>query len=217
MFHLKLFFTLLIFQTTGGFVPTIKSPNSSNIICGAKDASDEVDSNTQSKIHDGDGICLSRRNFGTSSMASLIAAFIFTRSPAAHAKEEDAEVVTPEMLTEAFRAVSTEASSPTGGIASLAEALNDGNWPFVLEFTKDYDLSFRKLIMGKARKMIPKTTETNAKLREQGLLLTNGVTFDLIGVNRAARTKDADAAKKAYNLLIEDIQKFLDLGSQVEF
>ena len=50
-----------------------------------------------------------------------------------------------------------------------------------MEFTKEYDLEFRKAKMVKTRKFL-----TSKEDKEKGVMLRNVVTFDLIGMNKGA-------------------------------
>ena len=55
------------------------------------------------------------------------------------------------------------------------------------EFTKQWDLDFRKAVLGKARKAMPKGPD-----RDRAVLVANAVTFDLIGINKAIRKVGAE-------------------------
>mmetsp|Transcript_4790 Transcript_4790/g.10116 ORF Transcript_4790/g.10116 Transcript_4790/m.10116 type:complete len:211 (+) Transcript_4790:105-737(+) len=210
MLQLKSLLALhLLVTTSHGYVPIPSGTASaaSNIMCWCNPAPEGTSTCD-------DCFRFSRRRFCTTAATSVLFPAFLSRPAQAKAKEE---IITPEIMRAAFERVASEASSPTGGVASLANAINIQDWPFILEFTQNYDLEFRKLVMGGARRKIPKTTDANKALRDQGMMLTNGVTFDLIAVNKAARVQDAEAATKAYGLFVDDIQSFLRLASKVEF
>merc|ERR1712232_160613 len=139
----------------------------------------------------------------------ITSAVVSTVSPPAYAKEPS----TPQTLSEAFNKVKNELTSPSGGISTLTTMINNKDWENVKEFTKNYDIEFRKEIMGSTRKMIPK--DTNKQLRADATQMCNNVTFDLIAVNKASRVGDIDAAIKALGILKSDISEFLDLEAKV--
>lgn len=131
--------------------------------------------------------------------------------PAVFAKEK--EPSTPQALSDAFNKVKNELTSSSGGMSILTTMINNKEWENVKEFTKNYDLEFRKAMMGSARKLIPK--DNNKQLRADATQMCNNVTFDLIAVNKASRVEDIDAAIKALGILKNDISEFLDLESKV--
>ena len=97
----------------------------------------------------------------------------------------------------------------TGGLAFMQTRLERGEYAELLEFTKQWDLDFRKAVLGKARKAMPKGPD-----RDRAVLVANAVTFDLIGINKAIRAtgkEDAAEAKRWFNTLVDDIQDFATL------
>mmetsp|Transcript_23937 Transcript_23937/g.71954 ORF Transcript_23937/g.71954 Transcript_23937/m.71954 type:complete len:448 (+) Transcript_23937:110-1453(+) len=97
----------------------------------------------------------------------------------------------------------------TGGLAFMQTRLERGEYAELLEFTKQWDLDFRKAVLGKARKAMPKGPD-----RDRAVLVANAVTFDLIGINKAIRAtgkEDAVEAKRWFNTLVDDIQDFATL------
>ena len=74
------------------------------------------------------------------------------------------------------------------------------------EFTKQWDLDFRKAVLGKARKAMPKGPD-----RDRAVLVANAVTFDLIGINMAIRNignEDDAEARRWFDTLVDDIRDF---------
>ena len=77
------------------------------------------------------------------------------------------------------------------------------------EFTKQWDLDFRKAVLGKARKAMPKGPD-----RDRAVLVANAVTFDLIGINKAIRNignEDDAEARRWFDTLVDDIRDYLTL------
>mmetsp|Transcript_16512 Transcript_16512/g.62794 ORF Transcript_16512/g.62794 Transcript_16512/m.62794 type:complete len:177 (-) Transcript_16512:1130-1660(-) len=91
-----------------------------------------------------------------------------------------------------------------GGVAQIGQMIRDGDWDAIKAFTRGYDQTFRKGLMGDARK----TLESN---KDMAMVYRNGVTFDLIGINKAARSEDKDKALENYDLLVQDVEDFLKL------
>lgn len=83
-----------------------------------------------------------------------------------------------------------------------------------MQYTKESDAYFRKAKLGKARKLL-----TDEKLRSnESLYLSNAVTFDLIGINRASRPgkQNKDEQLRYLTELKDDIEKFLKLEDTIE-
>ena len=83
-----------------------------------------------------------------------------------------------------------------------------------MQYTKKSDAYFRKAKLGKARKLL-----TDDKLRSgESLYLSNAVTFDLIGINRASRPgkQNKDEQLRYLTELKDDIEKFLMLEDTIE-
>ena len=96
-----------------------------------------------------------------------------------------------------------------GGILFLKKLILNQEWAKIKEFTKFYDAEFRKVKLGKARKLF-----TNKKLKEEALQLSNAITFDLIGINKASRVSNTEEALRYWEELKQDIEKFLLLQSK---
>ena len=136
---------------------------------------------------------------------------LFSNSLPAYAKKEK-EPITAETVASAFGAVRYELESPEGGVATLTALVEAEDYTAVMDFTKDYDLEFRKAKMGRARKLL-----TDASLKDDAVLKCNAVTFDLIGINRNSR-KGQENREEALKYVVElknDIAKFLDLEKTI--
>ncbi len=119
-----------------------------------------------------------------------------------------AEKAPPVDVHEAFMKVRIEYEK--GGVKALGDLVDEENWEKVLEFTKLYDLSFRKFLMkGAADGIIDDSARKKAKE------IRNEVTFDLIAVNKAARPQYRSVAKAAaqdaMRVLRGDLETFLAL------
>ena len=98
---------------------------------------------------------------------------------------------------------------PADQAAQIHEAVSNRSYERLLEFTKVYDLSFRKGTLGDARKSL-----LSKSGRAEGTLITNAVTFDLIAINKAARKGgDGPAADAALARLDADVRDLLALES----
>merc|ERR1719410_1385683 len=88
----------------------------------------------------------------TSSIISTTSTLVV--SPAAvHGKEASTSAQT---LSEAFKKVNDELTSTSGGIQTLTTMIENKEWENIKEYTKNYDIEFRKEMMGSTRKLIPK-------------------------------------------------------------
>ena len=127
------------------------------------------------------------------------------------AQAKDKEPVALETVRESFQAVRDELN--TGVANELASLVDKEDYEQIMEFTKNYDLEFRKAKMGKARKFL-----TSKEDKEKGVLLCNAVTFDLIGMNKGSRPgqRNIEQVRKYYAELQADIQSFLDLEQNID-
>lgn len=137
---------------------------------------------------------------------------LFSNSLPAYAKKKEKEPITVETVASAFGAVRYELESPEGGVATLTALVEAEDYTAVMDFTRDYDLEFRKAKMGRARKLL-----TDVTLKDDAVLKCNAVTFDLIGINRNSR-KGQENREEAFKYVMElknDIAKFLDLENTI--
>ena len=95
----------------------------------------------------------------------------------------------------------------------MSRLIDSGSYEEVMQYTKESDAYFRKAKLGRARKML-----TDDKLRGgESIYLSNAVTFDLIGINRASRPGREDKGEQLRYLdeLRKDIEKFLELEGTI--
>ena len=97
----------------------------------------------------------------------------------------------------------------------------------ILEFTKNWDLSFRKRYLSGTRKVLGKEMKLSAgsdneeveRVGKDLTRLANGVTFDLIGISKCFRGGVGEGSvEKARSLLLvmeEEIKEFIVLCEQV--
>ena len=88
----------------------------------------------------------------------------------------------------------------------LEEYIGTKNWSEIKEQTKFYDIELRKVIMGKMKGTLT-TKEEKVKAQE----LRNGVTFDLIGINKSARKEDGQEAMRFLGMMREELNDFQKL------
>ena len=81
-----------------------------------------------------------------------------------------------------------------------------------MEYTKESDAYFRRAKLGKARKLL-----TDKNFKDGALQLSNAVTFDLIGINRASRPgrESTEEALRYWEELKGDVEKFLELEGTI--
>ena len=153
----------------------------------------------------------SRRSAIGKVLSSGAAAFAAGVQPAA-AKEKEA--ITPENVKAAFDAVRYELEDAAGGVQLIGSKINAEDYEAVMDLTQNYDGYMRKARVGRARKLL-----TDKKLKDDAQMISNAITFDLIGINRASRPgqQNKDEALRYLGELKADIQKFLDLESTIDF
>ncbi|KAL7485867.1 hypothetical protein ACHAW6_011464 [Cyclotella cf. meneghiniana] len=122
------------------------------------------------------------------------------------------EPITRKLVTETFASIREELTSPSGVVATLQKLIDGGNYDDILQYTKESDAFFRKGKLGKARKLL-----TDENLKGESVLMSNAVTFDLIGINRASRPGKENKEEQLRYLqeLISDVEKFLQLESTI--
>eukprot|EP01082_Thalassiosira_pseudonana_P009213 g8185.t1 g8185 contig28:56146-57150(-) len=155
----------------------------------------------------------SRRSFISTTMTSFtVAISLLTQQPQAALAKKEAIVLTPTLVSETFSAIRSELTSSDGVVATLAKLIEDGSYEDILQYTKESDAYFRKAKMGKARKLL-----TDESLKGDAVLMSNAVTFDLIGINRASRPgkENKDEQLRYLEELKKDIGVFLELESTI--
>jgi hypothetical protein len=123
--------------------------------------------------------------------------------------------VTREAISQAFQAVRYQLESPEGGVKTLEDLIAKGNFDEIMEFTKNYDLEFRKAKMVKARKLALTSKDT----KDRAISICNAVTFDLIGMNKGSRVgqQDINEVKKYFEEMKVDVARFLEMEKDVDF
>mmetsp|Transcript_53635 Transcript_53635/g.92278 ORF Transcript_53635/g.92278 Transcript_53635/m.92278 type:complete len:212 (+) Transcript_53635:90-725(+) len=116
----------------------------------------------------------------------------------------------PIEVHEGFAYVRQEIES--GGVAKLDSMVAAGDWENILEFTKLYDLSFRKVELYRvATALLPIDKSKHDKAKE----IRSTITYDLIAVNKASRPQfreiAAPASRQAMETLKKDLADFLAL------
>ena len=130
------------------------------------------------------------------------------------ASAKDKAPITVQQAKDAFEAVRYQLESPEGGVRTLESYVTNSDFDAIFEFTKYYDLEFRKAKMVKARKYL-----TSKEDKERAVYLSNSVTFDLIGMNKGCRAgqKDIEQVKKYFGELKEEVAQFLELEKNIDF
>ena len=189
-------------QVSSGFV----TPSySSTTIRGISTASSSQVKSTQL-------LATTRRNFLEQS-TTIATIAIGTSIPLPAYAKEPPPPITQEAVTEAFDAIRYELTNPSGVVGTLTNLINDGNsYEEVMQYTKESDAYFRKAKIGKARKLL-----TDKEIKSGSIQLSNSVTFDLIGINRASRPgqEDKDVQLKYLDDLKKDIEQFLELEKTI--
>jgi len=116
-------------------------------------------------------------------------------------------VSSAEEVPSPFEMIRKEVFDSSGGVAYMQLCIDKEDYGSLMEFTKTYDQVLRKGAMGKAKKTLDKS-KTDAATK-----YANGVTFDLIGINRSSRPgqENKDNANKYLQELRDDVNKFLEL------
>lgn len=152
-----------------------------------------------------------RRSFLTNAAASGVSAVMLSLPSPAFAKGKP-EPITAENVRDAFAAVRFELEDSEGVVTKLDALVRKQNYEELIDFTRETDLYFRKIKMGRARKLL-----TDKSLKDESVLMCNAVTFDLIGVNRSSRPgrEDTEGALKYVEQMKIDIKKFLTLEDTI--
>ena len=198
----KLFIIMTMASISNGFMPNnMMSANNNNNKSMMTLSMSSSPTNSNDSLGRRDVIKIAGSMLTISSLASF----------ADVAQAKDKEPVAIETVRESFQAVKDELNN--GGISELAAIIEKEDYDEIMEFTKNYDLEFRKAKMGKARKFL-----TSKEDKEKAVLLCNAVTFDLIGMNKGSRVgqRNIEQVKKYYGELKTDVQSFLDLEQNID-
>lgn len=143
--------------------------------------------------------------------ASFIGASLVAPTPTWAAEE----IVFPEKVAvkQVFDDIRYELNDPNGGVAYLQKKADENDFEALMEFTKTYDPEIRKLRMGRAKKLLQ-----SKELKEEATCYANGVTFDLIGINRNSRKgkESVDDVNKYIQELRDDANKFINLENTIK-
>ena len=107
-------------------------------------------------------------------------------------------------LEKCFHSVQNELETGTS-IPRLQQDIDKEDWKDVIKFTREYEAGFR----GGVLKNIWK--QQSGKNQNKGIELTNSFTFDLIGLNKDARIKDAKSAQRHLNQVKQDLVDVLSM------
>ena len=128
------------------------------------------------------------------------ASLLLSSSPGDALAKESAEEIPLERY---FAAVAKELDPNQGeSLARIKKDIDKADWEDLKLFTREYDAGFR----GGVLKPTWKKLGDNKK---RGIEISNSFTFDLIGLNKAARTGDKDDALKRYADIRKDVENFL--------
>jgi hypothetical protein len=142
-------------------------------------------------------------------LLSVCAVMASSATPACAASEAPVYYDAGE-VQRAFDAIRYELEDSKGGISYLQSCVDKADYESILEFTKTYDLEFRKAKMLGAKKKFKFGGD-------QATLLLNSVTFDLIGMNKSCRKgqEDIQLAQKYLDELKADVAKYLEFQSTI--
>ena len=113
------------------------------------------------------------------------------------------ETIVP--LSRYFDAVRRELDPKEGvSLLRIKKDIDEGNWEDLKAFTREYDAGFRGGVLKSTWKQL-------GDKKKRGIEVSNSFTFDLIGLNKAARKGDAADALKYYEVVRQDIKDFLSL------
>ena len=108
-------------------------------------------------------------------------------------------------LERCFVAVKRELDPQEGvSLQRLKKDIEEGDWTDLKLFTREYDAGFRGGVLKKSWKQL-------GDKKGDGIRISNSFTFDLIGLNQAARKEDKDEALKMYEAVRNDIVEFANL------
>jgi hypothetical protein len=162
----------------------------------------------------------SRRDFLSITPAAVISCIaglniLTTQSTPALAADTSVEIELPtkEVVTECFDFIRFELENPEGGVAYMQERIDKEDLVGLLEFSRSYDLEFRKRRFGNAKKLMQ-----DKEIKSKATAYANAVTFDLIGINRSCRKgqESVESANKYLQELRDDVSKFLTLEKTIE-
>jgi hypothetical protein len=107
-------------------------------------------------------------------------------------------------LDKCFNAIRKELSSDGESLKRIQSDISKEDWADLIAFTREYDAGFRGGVLKSAWKQLGST-------KQRGIQLSNSFTFDLIALNKAARTKDVPEASASLVKVRQDLVDFLAL------
>lgn len=142
---------------------------------------------------------------GQKAMAAIVAAGLAFTGPVATLAAEDTVPI-----ERYFNAIRVEIDPVKGeSLKRLKADIEEGRWDDVKAFTRQYDAGFRGTVLKGAWKSM------EGEARNKGVQLSNAFTFDLIGLNKAARVGDREEALHRLDVIKEDLQAFLGLENAI--
>jgi len=108
-------------------------------------------------------------------------------------------------LEKCFNAVRKELDPKQGkSLIRINDDIETENWDDLKLFTREYDAGFRGGVLKSAWKQL-------GPAKQSGITISNSFTFDLIALNKAARTEDKEAARAMAEAIRNDLAEFLKL------
>ena len=105
-------------------------------------------------------------------------------------------------LEKCFNAVRKELDPKEGeSLIRIEKDIKDNNWDDLKVFTREYDAGFRGGVLKLAWKQLGDS-------KGEGIRLSNSFTFDLIGMNQAARKGDTEGAMQMFKAVKQDLIDF---------
>ena len=112
-------------------------------------------------------------------------------------------------LEKCFNAVRKELDSTQGeSLTHIKNDIDGDKWDDLKLFTREYDAGFRGGVLKTAWKQLGDS-------KQKGISITNSFTFDLIALNKAARTQDKADAYHRLDQITQDLKDFLALEKTV--
>ena len=112
-------------------------------------------------------------------------------------------------LEKCFNAVSKELDSTQGeSLTHIKNDIDGEKWDDLKLFTREYDAGFRGGVLKTAWKQLGDS-------KQKGISITNSFTFDLIALNKAARTQDKADAYHRLDQITQDLKDFLALEKTI--
>jgi len=130
---------------------------------------------------------------------SFIASFVLTSQPSLAV----AEAEPLPSIEKCFSAIRKELDN-SESLNRLQTDINQENWVDIIKFSREYDAGFRGVVLKSLWKQL-------GEGKDKGIELTNSFTYDLIGLNKAARNHDADDANYRLKQVRSDLTAFLEL------